>query len=108
MTKAFNHLLSRTLKNICKLWFGAKLHSTILPMWMDGLCLYPFGVPKNVQLYSGMTPWAWRLVRQNTVEQLINKCTQLSELCIKGMVEKKYVNITAVTVPILIFTLNKF
>jgi len=50
MTMAFNHLPSRTLKNIWKLWFGVKLHST----YVTGLCLYPFGVPKIVQLYSGL------------------------------------------------------
>jgi len=60
---AFNYYHLVTLKNIWKMCFGAKLHST----YVTGLCLYPFGMPE-VWTIMWWTPWGWCLMCQNVLE----------------------------------------
>jgi hypothetical protein len=101
---AFNHLTSRTLKNTWKLWVGAKMHSTILPTQLD--CVYIHLACQRSNSYTVDSLSMMPRVSKHT--GVANQCTQLSELCITGMVEKTGKHYCCYSVPILIFTLNKF
>jgi len=52
-----------TLKNIWKLCFGAKLHSTRL----NWLWLWSFRVPEDRKV-MWWTPWGWRILRRNSLK----------------------------------------